>query len=94
MSASVAEPRWIIQTWSRSSTETPIDEPSTQWFGSGFGQYGIDFEVRRLHGVLALAGQLARDEKAGGREDSQQEKCPAMSQQEACLARPKGRAQR
>ena len=39
---------------------------------------GIDLEVRRLHGVLALAGQLARDKKAGRREDSQQEKCPAV----------------
>ena len=32
--------RWMIQTWSRESTETPIVEPSTQWFGNGFGQNG------------------------------------------------------
>ena len=32
--------RWMIQTWSRESTDTPIVEPSTQWFGSGFGQNG------------------------------------------------------
>src|SRR5690554_2166147 len=30
----------MIQTWSRESTETPIVEPSSQWFGSGFGQNG------------------------------------------------------
>ena len=32
--------RWMIQTWSRESTDTPIVEPSTQWFGNGFGQNG------------------------------------------------------
>jgi len=30
----------MIQTWSRESTETPIVEPKSQWFGSGFGQSG------------------------------------------------------
>src|SRR6185503_20535981 len=44
-----------------------------------FGPVGVDFEVRRLHGVLALPGQLARDKKSGCREDSQQEECPAFS---------------
>src|SRR5688572_17704988 len=32
--------RWMIQTWSRESTETPIVEPSNQWLGRGFGQNG------------------------------------------------------
>src|SRR5882672_9917383 len=32
--------RWMIQTWSRESTDTPMVEPSSQWFGSGFGQSG------------------------------------------------------
>src|SRR5262245_36597139 len=30
----------MIQTWSRESTDTPIVEPSSQWFGSGLGQNG------------------------------------------------------
>src|SRR5262245_61516724 len=30
----------MIQTWSRESTDTPIVEPKTQWFGSGFGHSG------------------------------------------------------
>src|SRR5512134_3078854 len=30
----------MIQTWSCSSTQTPIVEPRSQWFGSGFGQRG------------------------------------------------------
>src|SRR6185436_18147652 len=33
----------------------------------------IDLEVRRLHSVPALARELACDEKAGRREDEQQE---------------------
>ena len=33
-------PRCTIQTWSSESTETPIVEPSSQLFGSGFGQNG------------------------------------------------------
>src|SRR6185369_5122415 len=38
--ASTVLGRWIVQTLSCASTETPIVEPVTQWFGSGFGQYG------------------------------------------------------
>ena len=32
--------RWMIQTWSCSSTQTPIVAPSSQWLGSGFGHSG------------------------------------------------------
>src|SRR5262245_37523329 len=32
--------RWMIHTWSRESTDNPMVEPSSQWFGSGFGQNG------------------------------------------------------
>src|SRR6185437_11831388 len=32
--------RWMIQIWSLESTDTPITEPITQWFGSGFGHIG------------------------------------------------------
>src|ERR1700674_713584 len=32
--------RWMVHTWSWSSVETPMVEPVTQWFGSGFGQNG------------------------------------------------------
>ena len=35
----------MIQTWSRESTETPIVEPKTQWFGSGFGQNGSTSKI-------------------------------------------------
>jgi hypothetical protein len=46
------------------STETPIVEPVTQWFGSGFGQYRIDFEDRRLHGAGAALRDCARRARA------------------------------
>src|SRR5712671_1705502 len=32
--------RWMIQTWSRSSTAMPPTCPSVQLFGNGFGQNG------------------------------------------------------
>jgi hypothetical protein len=46
--------RWIVQTLSCASTESPIVEPVTQWFGNGLGPQRIDLEDRRL---LALGIQ-------------------------------------
>ena len=37
---SVACPRWMMNTWSRESTPTPMVEPRIQWLGSGLGQSG------------------------------------------------------
>ena len=30
----------MTQTWSRESTDNPMVEPMSQWFGNGFGQNG------------------------------------------------------
>ena len=32
--------RWMMKTWSRESTPTPMVEPRIQWLGSGLGQSG------------------------------------------------------
>src|SRR5688500_18895349 len=37
---SVESPRWMMNTWSRESTPTPIVEPRIQWLGSGLGHMG------------------------------------------------------
>ena len=62
----------MIQTWSCASTETPIVEPSTQWFGSGFGQNGSTSNrgawTSSLRGRLVLQHGLAdaeRDDECG-----------------------------
>ena len=37
--------RWMMNTWSRESTVTPIADPMSQWFGSGLGQSGSTSNV-------------------------------------------------
>ena len=35
----------MMKTWSRESTPTPTTDPSTQWFGSGWGQKGSTSKI-------------------------------------------------
>jgi hypothetical protein len=58
---SVAAPRWMIQTWSWSSTQTPIAMPITQWFGSGLGHSGIDLEAWALDRAVLRSAWFCRD---------------------------------
>src|SRR5262245_9813228 len=58
----------MIQTWSRESTETPIVEPKTQWFGSGFGQKGSTSNRGATPGAPNWAGEAAAGVAEGGAE--------------------------
>ena len=58
--------------WSRASTPTPMVDPRTQWFGSGFGQKGSTSKRRGLHGPT-LGGGLQRglaDAEGDGRREA------------------------
>ena len=63
----------MIQTWSCSSTQTPIVEPSSQWFGSGFGQNGSTSNIgactlRALRLGLVLRAPPGRCRAGDGRD--------------------------
>ena len=50
----------MIQTWSFSSTETPIVEPSTQWLGSGLGHSGSTSKAGASGALRACRRHVAR----------------------------------
>ena len=65
----------MIHTWSFSSTDTPMVDPSTQWLGSGFGHSGSTSKAGASGALRRLRRHVARQiEVRGAEADEHHEK--------------------
>ena len=59
----------MIQTWSCSSTQTPMVQPSSQWFGSGFGHSGSTSNIGAVTLVPCASALLLQHRLADAEAD-------------------------